>query len=67
QSQLQTPEQFRQITLRVNQDGSLVTLGNVATVELGGMRITPLPLQHSKLTHGYLIQAAGRRCRSGRP
>ncbi|MFI8418584.1 multidrug efflux RND transporter permease AcrD [Serratia sp. NPDC078593] len=36
QSQLQTPEQFRQITLRVNQDGSLVTLGDVATVELGG-------------------------------
>ncbi|KEY60283.1 multidrug efflux RND transporter permease AcrD [Serratia sp. DD3] len=35
QSQLQTPEQFRQITLRVNQDGSLVTLGNVATVEMG--------------------------------
>ncbi len=36
QSQLQTPDQFRQITLRVNQDGSLVTLGDVATVELGG-------------------------------
>ncbi|MHA7845877.1 multidrug efflux RND transporter permease AcrD [Serratia sp. D1N4] len=36
QSQLQTPEQFREITLRVNQDGSLVTLGDVATVELGG-------------------------------
>jgi multidrug efflux pump len=36
QSQLQTPEQFRNITLRVNQDGSLVTLGDVSTVELGG-------------------------------
>ncbi|MEB6336341.1 multidrug efflux RND transporter permease AcrD [Serratia rhizosphaerae] len=36
QSQLQTPQQFRDITLRVNQDGSLVTLGNVATIELGG-------------------------------
>ncbi|HCJ99814.1 MAG TPA: aminoglycoside/multidrug transporter subunit AcrD [Serratia grimesii] len=36
QSQLQTPEQFRKITLRVNQDGSLVTLGDVSTIELGG-------------------------------
>ena len=34
-------------------------LAPFATVELGGMCITPLPLQHSKLTHGYLIQAAG--------
>ncbi len=40
QSQLQTPEQFREITLRVNRDGSLVTLGDVATVELGGKTIT---------------------------
>ncbi|SQC84137.1 aminoglycoside efflux pump [Klebsiella pneumoniae] len=36
QSLLQTPEQFRNITLRVNQDGSEVTLGDVATVEMGG-------------------------------
>lgn len=36
QSQLQTPEQFRKITLRVNQDGSVVTLGDVSTIELGG-------------------------------
>ncbi|VFS55177.1 Acriflavine resistance protein B [Leminorella grimontii] len=35
QAQLQTAEQFRAITLRVNQDGSFVTLGDVATVELG--------------------------------
>lgn len=35
QSLLTTPEQFRDITLRVNQDGSEVRLGDVATVELG--------------------------------
>lgn len=38
QAQLQTPEQFRDITLRVNQNGSVVTLGDVATVELGSER-----------------------------
>jgi phosphoribosyl 1,2-cyclic phosphate phosphodiesterase len=30
------------------------------TLELGGLLVTPLPLQHSKLTLGYLIQAAGK-------
>lgn len=35
QAQLQTPEQFSNITLRVNQDGSVVTLGDVSTIELG--------------------------------
>ncbi len=35
QSQLQTPQQFRDITLRVNADGSDVTLGQVATIGLG--------------------------------
>jgi len=33
--QLQTPEQFRQIVLRANQDGSSVRLEDVARVELG--------------------------------
>ncbi|MBN9116156.1 MAG: efflux RND transporter permease subunit, partial [Pandoraea sp.] len=36
QSRLQTPEQFRQILLKVNKDGSQVRLGDVARVELGG-------------------------------
>ncbi|MFP8967515.1 efflux RND transporter permease subunit [Pokkaliibacter sp. CJK22405] len=35
QSYLQTPEQFRKIQLRVNSDGSVVRLGDVATVGLG--------------------------------
>lgn len=34
-SLLQTPEQFRQILLKVNSDGSRVTLGDVARVKLG--------------------------------
>ncbi len=33
--QLQTPEQFSAITLRANPDGSRLTLGDVARVELG--------------------------------
>jgi multidrug efflux pump len=44
QSRLSTPEQFRQIVLRVNPDGSTVALGDVARVELGndsyGFRLT---------------------------
>ena len=35
QGRLQTPEQFRDIVLRGNQDGSLLTLDSVARVELG--------------------------------
>jgi len=35
QSRLQTPEQFRDIILRSNPDGSLLRLGDVARVELG--------------------------------
>ncbi len=36
QTRLNTPEQFRNILLRVNQDGSQIRLGDVARVELGG-------------------------------
>ncbi|NKJ20949.1 efflux RND transporter permease subunit [Dyella sp. SG609] len=35
QQRLQTPEQFRQIVIRSNTDGSVLTLGDVARVELG--------------------------------
>ena len=35
-TRLQTPEQFRDILLKVNRDGSQVRLGDVAKVELGG-------------------------------
>lgn len=36
QTRLSTPEQFRNILLRVNEDGSQIRLGDVARVELGG-------------------------------
>ncbi|MDO6427914.1 efflux RND transporter permease subunit [Thalassotalea sp. 1_MG-2023] len=36
QSRLQTPEQFRDIFVKTNADGSVVRLSDVATVELGG-------------------------------
>jgi HAE1 family hydrophobic/amphiphilic exporter-1/multidrug efflux pump len=36
QTRLQTPEQFRDILLRVNPDGSRVKLGDVARIELAG-------------------------------
>ncbi|WP_242338282.1 MULTISPECIES: efflux RND transporter permease subunit [Anaeromyxobacter] len=36
QTRLQTPEQFRDVLLRVNPDGSQVRLGDVARVELAG-------------------------------
>ncbi|WNL47062.1 efflux RND transporter permease subunit [Dyella sp. BiH032] len=35
QQRLQTPEQFRNIVIRSNTDGSVLTLGDVARVELG--------------------------------
>ncbi|MEW5248233.1 efflux RND transporter permease subunit [Microbulbifer sp. 2201CG32-9] len=35
QGRLQTPEQFRQILVRANDDGSLLRLGDIARVELG--------------------------------
>src|SRR6201999_2080757 len=44
QSRFSSPEQFRQIIVRANPDGSTVRLGDVARVELGndsyGFRLT---------------------------
>ncbi|MBB5210436.1 efflux RND transporter permease subunit [Microbulbifer hydrolyticus] len=35
QSRMQTPEEFRNVVVRANTDGSVLTLGDVARVELG--------------------------------
>ncbi len=58
QSLLQTPEQFRQITLRVNQDGSLVPLGDVATVEMGAEKYDYLSRYNGKQASGLGIKLA---------
>ncbi|AXB76904.1 efflux RND transporter permease subunit [Novosphingobium sp. P6W] len=39
-SRLQTPEQFREIVLKTNADGSAVTVGDVARVEIGAESYT---------------------------
>ncbi|MGU5920592.1 multidrug efflux RND transporter permease AcrD [Klebsiella quasipneumoniae] len=58
QSLLQTPEQFRNITLRVNQDGSEVTLGDVATVEMGAEKYDYLSLYNRQAASGLGIKLA---------
>ncbi|WP_434639365.1 multidrug efflux RND transporter permease AcrD [Klebsiella sp. I138] len=58
QSLLQTPQQFRDITLRVNQDGSLVTLGDVAKVELGAESYDNLSRYNRNPASGLGIQLA---------
>lgn len=58
QAQLQTPEQFRDITLRVNTDGSYVTLGDVATVELGAENYDYLSRYNGMPASGMSIKLA---------
>ncbi|SCC38832.1 multidrug efflux RND transporter permease AcrD [Kosakonia oryziphila] len=58
QSLLQTPEQFRNITLRVNQDGSEVRLADVATVELGAEKYDYLSRFNGKAASGLGIKLA---------
>ncbi|MCD1126495.1 multidrug efflux RND transporter permease AcrD [Jinshanibacter sp. LJY008] len=58
QAQLETPEQFRAITLRVNQDGSVVTLADVATVELGSEKYDYLSRYNGMPAFGMGIKLA---------
>ncbi len=48
QSRLQTPEQFRQIIVKSQSDGSVVRIGDVARVEMGSEEYTS-----SSLLNGY--------------
>ncbi len=58
QSLLQTPQQFRDITLRVNQDGSEVRLGDVATVEMGAEKYDYLSRFNGKPASGLGVKLA---------
>ncbi len=58
QSLLQTPQQFKNITLRANQDGSVVTLGDVADVELGAEKYDFLSRYNGQAASGLGVKLA---------
>lgn len=58
QSLLQTPQQFRDIALRVNKSGSIITLGDVAEVELGSERYDFLSRYNGQAASGLGIKLA---------
>jgi multidrug efflux pump len=58
QSMLQTPEQFRAITLKNNPDGSVVTLGDVASVEMGAEKYDYLSRYNRQAASGLGIKLA---------
>ncbi|MDR7344922.1 multidrug efflux pump [Pantoea alhagi] len=58
QSLLQTPEQFKAITLRTNQDGSVVTLGDVADVALGAEKYDYLSRYNGMAASGLGVKLA---------
>ena len=57
-SRLQTVEEFKQILLRVNQDGSQVRLRDVARIELGGESDSITTLFNAKQASGIGIRLA---------
>lgn len=57
-SRLQNPEEFRNILLRVNPDGSQVRLKDVATVELGAENYTTQVWYNGKPSAGIAIKLA---------
>ncbi|MDU4095098.1 MAG: efflux RND transporter permease subunit, partial [Pantoea sp.] len=58
QSLLQTPEQFKAITLRTSQDGSVVTLGDVADVALGAEKYDYLSRYNGMAASGLGVKLA---------
>jgi HAE1 family hydrophobic/amphiphilic exporter-1/multidrug efflux pump len=58
QSRLQTPDQFRQILLRTNPDGSTVKLGDVARVEMAAERQAYISRYNGHPATGLAIKLA---------
>ena len=58
QSQLQTPEQFRQIFLKTSSNGAIVHLGDVARVELGGESYDTIARYNREPATGVAIKLA---------
>ena len=58
QDRLQTPEQFRAILLRTNPDGSTLTLGDVARIELGSENYGVISRYNGQPASGVAISLA---------
>jgi multidrug efflux pump len=58
QSMLQTPEQFKAVTLKTNSDGSVVTLGAVADVAMGAEKYDFLSRYNGQAASGLGIKLA---------
>ncbi|WP_187487383.1 multidrug efflux RND transporter permease AcrD [Duffyella gerundensis] len=58
QSMLQTPEQFKAITLKTQQNGAVVTLGDVATVALGAEKYDYISRYNGQPASGLGIKLA---------
>ncbi len=58
QALLETPEEFEQILLRVKPDGSKVTLGDVARIEIGAESYSVIGRYNRKQASGIAIQLA---------
>ncbi len=58
QDRLQTPEQFRDIILRSNKDGSMLRLGDVARVEMGAQNYEFITRYNGQTATGVAISLA---------
>ncbi|NIJ09277.1 HAE1 family hydrophobic/amphiphilic exporter-1/multidrug efflux pump [Sphingomonas vulcanisoli] len=58
QSRLQTAEQFRAIVLKTNTDGSTVTLGDVARVEIGAEAASTISRYNGQPASGIAVKLA---------
>lgn len=62
QTRLKNPEEFGKVTLRVNSDGSVVRLKDVARVELGGENYNVIARINGKPAAGLGIAGNRREC-----